>query len=894
MIIDRKSLRFKLSIPILVISGFIFLFIYLLSNKVLNSVLFEYHQYSIGRHSFEIKKIFERAITELSTAQLISQETVVEAKKNDVIEEIKLYWLNSNFQGIVKNSNKILEDTIKNIPREVIFSKLQNGKDYHFNYKGSHYHIFFVNFPAWDLQVITIGQIKDLSSSEKQVRLLFSFLLFAFFLLIGSIFYIIRKNLLPIQGIVKDLKDSKKIRNTSITELDIIGSAINESFDKLYKKTMQCQTLHNIAVSVYEYSSEDEIMAIIIDKSINAISSKYGAIVLYDDRGCIRKIQARGEEIKINTIPEGKGILGLIRLSLTPIRINNVSEHPAFSGSFPEGHPVIKNIIAYPIFSSEGKPLGALYFGNKDGGFTEEDEILLKAISSDVAIAFQKIESMMNLEKFQKVIESAFDSIIITDYEGVITYVNSAFEKITGYSKEEVIGKKTILLESDYQDSQFYGDLWNTIKSGNTWKGEFINKRKNGEIYYTSAVIFPIEFNNKVYFASIQRDITQEKKLYEQLLRAQKMEAIGTLAGGIAHDFNNLLTAVLGYSEIMMGSIKEGDPFYKPVNIIHSAAEKGAELAKKILTITRKEKMEMKPVDINEIVNNCIDLLQRSIPKNIEIITNLKKDIPKFQADPSQIQQVIMNLTVNARDAMPDGGKLIIETSLVGSENGAANGIPFDKGGFIKLSVSDTGVGMDRETQRKVFDPFFTTKETGKGTGLGLYIVHSIVSNHKGYINLYSEPGRGTRFNIYLPITKASDIEETEQEIDLRGEGTILVIDDEENMRELCKDILEPLGYNVVLSSDGEEGLKTFREIKESVSLVILDMIMPKVSGSEVFQALRSIKPDVKVILCSGYSHEGFAGIDKLLKSGASGFIQKPFTTKTLAISIKKALKGGR
>jgi CheY-like chemotaxis protein len=201
---------------------------------------------------------------------------------------------------------------------------------------------------------------------------------------------------------------------------------------------------------------------------------------------------------------------------------------------------------------------------------------------------------------------------------------------------------------------------------------------------------------------------------------------------------------------------------------------------------------------------------------------------------------------------------------------------------------------MDKDIQRKIFDPFFTTKETGKGTGLGLYIVHSIVNNHKGYINLYSEPGKGTRFNIYLPLIKSSDADETEQEMDLRGEGTILVIDDEENMRELCKDILEPLGYNVILAADGADGIKTFRGIKDKISLVILDMIMPKISGSEVFQALRSLKPDIKVILCSGYSNEGFAGIDKLLKSGASGFVQKPFTSKTIATAVKNVLKGGR
>jgi CheY-like chemotaxis protein len=259
--------------------------------------------------------------------------------------------------------------------------------------------------------------------------------------------------------------------------------------------------------------------------------------------------------------------------------------------------------------------------------------------------------------------------------------------------------------------------------------------------------------------------------------------------------------------------------------------------------------------------------------------------------DPSQMQQVIMNLAVNARDAMPNGGRLIIETAVVGTENGAANGIPDSKGGgFIKLSVSDTGTGMDTETQRKIFDPFFTTKETGKGTGLGLYIVHSVISNHGGYVNLYSEPNKGTRFNIYLPITKTVDIEESDKADDIMGSETILVIDDEANVRELCKDMLEPLGYTVLLAGNGSDGINIFRAMKDKISLVIIDMIMPKMGGSEVFQALKTIKPDIKVVLCSGYSHEGFAGIDKLLKSGASGFVQKPFTRHSIAQAIKKAL----
>lgn len=894
MKLDRNSLRFKITLPIFIISTGLFLFVLLTSNKLLDTVIKEYHFFFVTRQSFEIKKIFEKAITELSTAQLIGHEIVVNAKKMDVLEEIKLYWSNNNFEGVIKTTDEMIYyPSIKDIPKNTLISQIKDKEHFFFDYKNRRLHGFIVHFPAWDWQVITLAET-EISESQKQISLLIPLIFFGFAATIGSVFFILHKKLgRPIDSIISDIRNSNEISKTGITEIDMIGSSINEAFGKLNKKTAQCLTLHDIAISLYEQSSIDQTLNLIIDKTSQLINAELSAIALYDDKGKFKRLLTRGTTIKtVDVLPEGKGLLEFMRLSITPVRIDNVLEHSAFSGSFPEGHPIVRNFLSYPLFSSEGKPIGALYFGNKERGFSEEDEILLKALSADVSIALNKAESLRQLQRFQQIIDSAFDAIVITDAKGYIIYANLAFEKITGYLRKDAIGKKPNILKSGYHDEDFYKNLWNTITAGNAWQGELANRKKSGEIYYESAVIFPIYFEEEFCYVSIKRDITKEKKLYEQLLRAQKMEAIGTLAGGIAHDFNNLLTAILGYSEIMMGITKEGDQFYKPVTIINNAAQKGAELAKKILMVTRKEKMELRHVNINEIINNSLELLHRSIQKNIEIVVSLKDNIPNIMADPSQMQQVVMNLAVNARDAMPDGGRLIIETSIVGAENGAANGILADKGGFMKLSISDTGIGMDKNTQRNIFDPFFTTKETGKGTGLGLYIVHSIISNHEGYINLYSEPLKGTRFNIYLPITKGAASEKSQQNIDIKGTGTILIIDDDADIRELCIDMLGPLGYTVLTAGSGREGISIFRGMKDNISVVILDMIMPKMGGSEIFQAIKTIRPDVKIILCSGYSSNGFAGIDKLLKSGAAGFVQKPFTLQTIAQAIKKTMEG--
>ncbi len=385
-------------------------------------------------------------------------------------------------------------------------------------------------------------------------------------------------------------------------------------------------------------------------------------------------------------------------------------------------------------------------------------------------------------------------------------------------------------------------------------------------------------------------DITEKKKLEERLLRAQKMEAVGTLAGGIAHDFNNILAGVLGYAEIIRGRIGDDELLKKAVNIIEDSAKRGASLARRILNVSRKERLELKITDINTIVRETVEILQRSIPKGIGIEMKLSEGLPGIKADPTQMQQVIMNLAINARDAMPDGGTMRIETSMVGMENGAANGLSADDG-FIRLSVSDTGKGIEKEHQVRIFDPFFTTKGPGEGTGLGLYIVHSVVTSHGGYINLYSEPNKGTRFNIYFPAHagKAEDVKGAEEE-DLSGSGTVLVIDDEGSVRELVKDLLGPLGYTVVTAADGAEGIGAFREHRQKVAVVLLDMIMPKMGGAEVFQRLQSMDPKVKILLCSGYGHEGLAGIKNLLNNGAKGFVQKPFTKKTIGKAVKQAL----
>ncbi|MCL4476620.1 MAG: PAS domain S-box protein [Nitrospirae bacterium] len=689
---------------------------------------------------------------------------------------------------------------------------------------------------------------------------------------------------------------------SSFIELEDLGNALNYASQKLHStekaiisEKERFEMLHQIAVELNRTMDIGEILNMILCFPRDVLKAEVSAIALYDDAGKVKKLITRG----IETAPdkgllEDRDILRFMQYSLTPVRISDIRTHPAFSDEFPDSHPEIKNFLGFPLFSSKGKPIGSLCLANKLGGdFTEEDETLLKAIAADAAVVIERGLYIEELERFKRIIDGAFDAITVTEREGDIIYVNQAFETVTGYKRNEVIGKKLDIPGSGFHEIEFYKELWEKISKGSPWKGEFVDRRKDGELFVLSTIIFPVTSpdGSITHVVSIQRDITEEKKLYEQLLRAQKMEAIGILASGIAHDFNNILSSVFGYAELLKTSIPPDDELYRYADIIEKSAIRGADLSKKIMSITRKERLEFKSMNLNSAVRETVELLGSTIPKEIDLDIRLREGLPDIKADYSQISQVILNLAINAKDAMPRGGRLFIATSLVGSENGAANGLKPENGmNFVRLTVEDTGTGISNEYQSKVFDPFFTTKEPGKGTGLGLYIVHSIVTNHGGYINLYSEPGKGTRFNVYFPAHLSAAEWSVEEEVipDAKGE-IVLVIDDEAYICDLYNDVLTKAGYKVFRATDAMAGVSIFKE-NSGIDLVILDLVMPRLNGREVFQILKGLNPAVKVIFSSGYSEEQ-SGINRLLESGAKAFMQKPVSQKTLLTTISEVLR---
>jgi PAS domain S-box-containing protein len=389
-----------------------------------------------------------------------------------------------------------------------------------------------------------------------------------------------------------------------------------------------------------------------------------------------------------------------------------------------------------------------------------------------------------------------------------------------------------------------------------------------------------------------QRQEDAQRKLQEQLLQAQKMEAIGLLAGGVAHDFNNILGGVLGYASFIKQLIKETDEIHPYINTIEMSARRAAELTQQLLGFARGGKYQTKPVSANRVIEQTVSLLEGGIDKSIQIQQHLQPDLWLVDADAGQIQQALLNICINACDAMPGGGRLTIESENIRGDGRVLH--PAAKPGhYITISISDTGIGMDHETQQKIFEPFFTTKEKSRGTGLGLAMVYGIVKNHGGYINVYSEVGQGSTFRIYLPALPGAAAKEEFSEVPemAKGDELVLVVDDEDIIRNLCRDILSMLGYRVLLAENGRVATDLYRQRADEIALVIIDMIMPKMGGLETFLKLKEINPKVKAILSTGYSQTGRA--QEILSQGVHGFVQKPYAIDELAKAIRKALDSG-
>jgi len=491
-------------------------------------------------------------------------------------------------------------------------------------------------------------------------------------------------------------------------------------------------------------------------------------------------------------------------------------------------------------------------------------------------------------------IEQVAEMIVITDPLGSIQYVNPAFESVTGYAKEEVLGRNPRLLKSGEHEPAFYKDLWSTIARGKVWAGNLVNKKKDGTRYPEDATISPVHDaqGRIVNYVAVKRDSTHERHLEEQLRQAQKMESVGRLAGGVAHDFNNMLQVISSYVELSLAHLDSGHVLYKNLQQIRKAAQRSAELTGQLLAFARKQTVSPKVLDVNDAVAGLLKMLQRLIGEDIDLAWMPGHVAGKIRIDPSQLDQILANLAVNARDAIAGVGKLTIGTdTVVIDEAYCADHPGHMPGTFVLLTVSDDGSGMSKETMSHIFEPFFTTKGVGLGTGLGLATVYGIVNQNSGFINVYSEPGQGTTFKVYLPRHEgetAAAVAKDGADEPPRGSETVLVVEDEAAILELSELMLENLGYTALSARTPAEAIRLVSEHTEAIHLLITDVVMPQMNGRDLALLITELKPGLKILFMSGYTADVIAH-QGLLDEGVS-FLSKPFSMNALAEKIRAVL----
>ena len=501
------------------------------------------------------------------------------------------------------------------------------------------------------------------------------------------------------------------------------------------------------------------------------------------------------------------------------------------------------------------------------------------------------------LKEEKKFIENALNTLkdifFVFDLEGRFIRWNKTMNVVTGYTDREISLKKVTEFFPEDEKERVSEAILKVIEEGSASVEAIVVTKDGRQIPYAfNAAILSDTKNQPVGISGVGRNITEHQKLESQLRHAQKMEAVGTLAGGIAHDFNNILNVIMGYGTMVADTLEAGSSAKEDMNEVLIAAEKAADLTRRLLAFSRKDVVEVMSVDINEIIRCLERMLSRIIRESIEFNIDLA-DIPlTVLADVGQIEQVLINLVVNSKDAMQEGGRLMIITGLedVDDDFVAAYGFGMP-GRYALITVSDTGHGMDAETQKKIFEPFYTTKRVGEGTGLGLAICYGIVKQHSGYIRVYSEPGQGTVFKIYLPLREESTFFDKNKEAGVTvksGNETVLVAEDDASLMRLVTIVLESYGYAVITAVNGEDAIAKFMENRERISIVLLDMIMPKKSGKEVSEAIRKVSPGVKILFSSGYTND-IIQVKELTEAG-SDFIHKPFTPKDLLLKVREIL----
>ncbi len=528
---------------------------------------------------------------------------------------------------------------------------------------------------------------------------------------------------------------------------------------------------------------------------------------------------------------------------------------------------------------------------------------LVAVYSALLANIIERKSAEAEIRLLAAALEQSAEYVVITDLNGTITYVNPAFEHVTGYTRAEAIGKNPRILKSGKMPATYYTAMWGTLMRGEVWSAVVTNRRKDGRLYNAKQVVSPIKSPNGdlTAYLSIAQDITREVAMEQALQQSQKMESIGRLAGGIAHDFNNLFTGILGFARLIKTTLEPNHACQEDLDEIIKSGERAAGLTRQLLAFGRKQVVRIEPLDLNAVISEIDQLLNHSLGRRYEIVKQLEPNIPLVVADSGMIEQVILNLTINARDAMPNGGKLTIGTTAttISEPRLLRTQRTLPAGEYAVLSVRDTGTGIGDDIAAQIFEPFFTTKEAGRGVGLGLSTVYSIIKRCHGYIDFDTTLGAGTEFRLYFPPAKeealgdpaaADSAPAPSSDTPQKKLTTILLAEDEDAIRHLIVRTLAPLGHRILETSNGTEALQLFRQNKDAIGLLLTDILMPGISGTELAQLVHKENPLLPVLYMSGFAENIFP--EGAPATGRDILILKPFSAESLIREVQRILPG--
>ncbi len=591
---------------------------------------------------------------------------------------------------------------------------------------------------------------------------------------------------------------------------------------------------------------------------------------------------------------ENRELYGLLARR-APLVISDVKVDPRVQGVRHLVPEDTQSLVFLPLIVDDSLVAVLSMISPERRHFTTPEVNFAWSFADQISTGITRVRLQESQRMLSAAISQAAEGVMITDNRGHLVYINPALEQISGIPQREAVGLNAIKLIRHSMSPAILLDILRTLRRGKSWSGRVTARKPDGTKFTIDLTTAPVRdiYQNVVNYVGVMHDVTAQLQLEAQYRQAQKMDAIGQLTGGIAHDFNNILTAVNGFAELLQRRLNEDDPRRRLADKILDSGKRASALVRKLLTFSRKQIVETQQLNLNTVVEHMKQMLQPIIGENVQISMALTPDLWLIDADPTQIEQIIINLAVNARDAMPNGGKIIIETAnVVLDESFAGEHFGVNVGRYVRLNISDTGVGMTADVRERIFEPFFSTKEKGKGTGLGLATVFGIVKQNGGSIWVYSEKGQGTTFKIYLPASEAEKkrllASGAEASALARGNETILVVEDDEDVRDLATQILEMQGYTVLTAKSGEDALLSMSRRGDDIDLVLTDVVMPGMNGKELVDTLVEVQPALKIMFMSGYTNDLIA--TKGILSDDIVLITKPFTAETLTRAVRTVL----